>query len=103
MGLIPVECPRFPSIEVSRDGKQRNGEQRYRCHNADCSRTLFLLHAHDKGRLAEGKQRMVAMTLNGRGVRDSVRVLGVRSATVIDVLKKRTGLRAKHHQAAAAP
>jgi insertion element IS1 protein InsB len=31
---------------------------------------------------------MVDMTLNGSGVRDIVRVLGVSSATVIDVLKK---------------
>ena len=29
------------------------------------------------------------MTLNGSGVRDIVRVLGVSSATVIDVLKKK--------------
>jgi hypothetical protein len=29
------------------------------------------------------------MTLNGSGVRDIVRVLGISSATVIDVLKKK--------------
>jgi transposase-like protein len=34
------------------------------------------------------KQQSVDMTLNGSGVRDIVRVLGVRSATVIAVLKK---------------
>ena len=32
---------------------------------------------------------MVDMTLNGSGVRDIVRVLGVSCATVIDVLKKK--------------
>jgi hypothetical protein len=35
------------------------------------------------------KQQIVDMTLNGSGVRDIVRVLGVSSATVIDVLKKK--------------
>ncbi len=89
MVLIPVECPSCQSIEVSRYGKQPNGEQRYQCHNADCPRTIFLLHYHDKGRLPEVKQQIVEMTLNGSGVRDIVRVLGVSSATVIDVLKKK--------------
>jgi transposase-like protein len=36
------------------------------------------------------KQQIVDMTLNGSGVRDIVRVLGVSSATVIDVLKKKS-------------
>ena len=49
MVLIPVECPSCQSIEVSRYGKQPNGEQRYQYHNADCPRTIFLLHYHDKG------------------------------------------------------
>jgi insertion element IS1 protein InsB len=35
------------------------------------------------------KQQIVDMTLNGSGVRDIVRVLGVSAATVIDVLKKK--------------
>ena len=42
-----------------------------------------------KGRLPAVKQQIVDMTLNGSGVRDIVRVLGVSSATVIDVLKKK--------------
>jgi transposase-like protein len=36
------------------------------------------------------KQQIVDMTLNGSGVRDIVRVLGVSSATVIDGLKKKS-------------
>ena len=34
-------------------------------------------------------EKIVDMTLNGSGVRDIVRVLGVSSATVIKVLKKK--------------
>ena len=52
-------------------------------------RTIFLLQYVDKGRLPVVKQQIVDMTLNGSGVRDIVRVLGVSSATVIDVLKKK--------------
>ena len=89
MVLIPVKCPSCQSIDVSRYGTQPNGEQRYRCNNTACPRTIFLLHYHDKGRLPEVKQQIVDMTLNGSGVRDIVRVLGVSSSTVIDVLKKK--------------
>ncbi len=89
MVLIPVECPSCQRIDVSRYGTQPNGEQRYRCNNTDCPRTIFLLHYHDKGRLPAVKQQIVDMTLNGSGVRDIGRVLGVSAATVIDVLKKK--------------
>ncbi len=89
MVFVPVQCPECHRTDVVRYGKQANGTQRYRCDNSDCRRTIFLLQYHDKGRLPAVKQQIVAMTLNGSGVRDIVRVLGVSSATVIDVLKKK--------------
>ena len=88
MALVYVHCPECQSIDVVQYGKQANGTQRYRCNNRDCPRTIFLLQYADKGRLPAVKQQIVDMTLNGSGVRDIVRVLGVSSATVIDVLKK---------------
>jgi transposase-like protein len=84
-----VQCPQGHTTDVVQYGKQANGTQRYRCDNSDCPRTIFLLQYHDKGRLPAVKQQLVDMTLNGSGVRDIVRVLGVSSATVIDVLKKK--------------
>src|SRR5436309_15780674 len=89
MALVYVHCPECQSIDVGQYGKQANGTQRYRCNNRDCPRTIFLLQYSDKGRLPAVKQQIVDMTLNGSGVRDIVRVLGVSSATVIDVLKKK--------------
>src|SRR5262245_43437010 len=89
MALVSVHCPECQSIDVVQYGKQANGTQRYRCNNRDCPRTIFLLQYADKGRLPAVKQQIVDMTLNGSGVRDIVRVLGVSSATVIDVLKKK--------------
>ena len=88
MVQVPVRCPQGQGINVVRDGKQPHGTQRDRCDHVDCPRTIFLLQYHDKGRLPEVKRYMVDMTLNGSGVRDIVRVLGVSSATVIDPLKK---------------
>src|SRR2546421_10917557 len=89
MALVHVQCPQCQRIDVVQYGKQANGTQRYRCDNPDCPRVIFLLQYHDKGRLPAVKQQIIDMTLNGSGVRDIVRVLGVSSATVIDVLKKK--------------
>ena len=89
MAFVQVQCPDCDSTEVVQYGKQANGTQRYRCNNRDCPRTIFLLQYQDKGRLPAVRQQIVDMTLNGRGVRDIVRVLRVSSATVIDVLKKK--------------
>jgi transposase-like protein len=89
MAVVPVQCPQCQSSAVVKYGKQPNGTQRYRCQNADCARHIFLLAYQDKGRLPEVKRQIVDLTLNGSGVRDIVRVLGVSSATVIATLKKR--------------
>jgi transposase-like protein len=82
-------CLQCQGIHVVKYGKQANGAQRYRCHNPDCPRRIFRFQYHDTGRLPAIKQRIVDLTLNGCGVRDIVRVLGVSSATVIHTLKKR--------------
>ncbi len=89
MAFVQVQCPDCYSTDGVPYGKQANGTQRYRGNNGDGPRTIFLLQPHDTGRLPAVKQQRVAMTLNGSGVRDIVRVLRVSAATVIDVLKKK--------------
>ena len=87
MAFVQVQCPDCSSTDVVQYGKQANGTQRYRCNQRDCPRTIFLLQYQDKGRLPAVRQQIVDMTLNGSGVRDIVRVLGVSSTTVVEVLK----------------
>jgi insertion element IS1 protein InsB len=70
-------------------GQQPNGEQRYRCNNPSCQRQIFLLQYHNTGWEPEVKQRMVEMALNGSGIRDTARVLGVSLTTVMTTLKKK--------------
>jgi transposase-like protein len=101
MAFVPVQCPECHSTDVVQYGKQANGIQRYRCGNRDCPRTIFLLQDHDKGRFPAVKQQSVAMTLNGSGGRDIVRVFGVSSAIVIEVLKKKSASRQASERKAA--
>jgi transposase-like protein len=89
MATILVHCPRCGGADVIKAGKQPNGAQRYRCQNAECNRTIFQLAYSDKGRLPETKRQIVEMALNGSGVRDTARVLGIGTGTVTNELKKK--------------
>src|SRR5512143_413734 len=92
MVTLPVQCPCCGSIEVIKAGKQPNGAQRYRCQNAACRRTIFQLDYCDQGRVPAIKRQIVEMALNSSGIRDTARVLGIGTGTVMKELKKR-GLR----------
>ena len=48
-------------------------------------RRIFLLQYQDRGRIPEIRRQVVALTLNGSGIRDTARVLGIRPTTVIAV------------------
>jgi transposase-like protein len=85
---IDVKCPGCQGINVVKSGLTGEGKQRYRCHNDACNKKTFILNYSYKGRLPEVKQKIVEMALNGSGVRDTVRVLGVGINTVIRELKK---------------
>ena len=57
-----------------------------------CSHQFFLLDSASKGRSPQIKQQVIDLSLNGSGVRDTARVLGISPTTVIHELKKK-GLR----------
>src|SRR5215813_15274420 len=89
VAVVAVQCPECGSCEVVKYGQQPNGEQRYRCNNPSCQRRIFLLHYHNTGWVSAVKQQMVEMALNGSGIRDTARVLGVSPTTVMTTLKKK--------------
>ena len=71
-----------------RASNQENGTQRYRCHNGQCERQIFLLQYQDHDRAPEVRRLVVGMALNGSGIHDTARVLRISPTTVITVLKK---------------
>jgi transposase-like protein len=75
---------------VVKYGQQPNGAQRYRCMNPHCQRRIFLLQYHNTGWMPQIKQHIVEMALNGSGIRDTARVLGISPTTVMTTLKKNT-------------
>ena len=89
MAVVEVQCPECGSRAVVKYGRQANGAQWFRCNNLDCGRRIFLGRYHHSGRLPEVKRQIVAMALNGSGIRDTARVLGVSPTTGMTTLKKK--------------
>ncbi|MEP0914486.1 IS1-like element transposase [Leptolyngbya sp. FACHB-711] len=88
MVLEPILCPACHSSNVVKHGKSSEGKQRYKCRNPQCSRSTFIQHYSYRGYLPEVKQQIADMAVNGSGIRDTARVLGISPTTVIEELKK---------------
>ena len=93
MAVISVLCPSCKKENVVKFGLNSSGKQRYQCKNDDCLRNTFLLEYSRNGDLPEVKEKIIEMALNGSGIRDTARVLGVSMNTVISELKKRVPYR----------
>jgi len=94
MVLLPVHCPYCDTDQVVKCGKSETGKQRYLCQNDACGHRTFMLDYHHRAYLPEVKQQIIDMALNGSGVRDTGRVLGISKDTVVSALKKKPSLNA---------
>ena len=87
---LPLECPSCKDTEsVVKFGTTSNNKQRYCCQNDKCKRKTFIVSYCNKGWLAEVKNKIIDMAMNGSGIRDASRVLCVSQGTVISTIKKR--------------
>ncbi|MEZ5452561.1 MAG: IS1 family transposase [Thiothrix sp.] len=85
MASIQVKCSSCQGELVYRHGKARSGIQRYRCRDCrHCFQLDYLYEANKPGVV----EKISDMAMNGSGVRDTGRVLGISVTTVIAHLKK---------------
>ena len=89
MAEIKVKCPYCGGEGISLYGKSRSGKQRYLCRNKACSHKTFQLEYKNNACRPGTKEKIVEITMNGGGTRDTGRVLKVSPNTVTAVLKKR--------------
>jgi transposase-like protein len=89
MATIKVKCPYCGSEDVVRHGKTARGIQVYECRNKECNKRTFQMEYIYKGSYPDAEEKIVAMAINGSGIRDTERVLGISHDKIIDVLKKR--------------
>jgi insertion element IS1 protein InsB len=83
MVLEPVHCPDCDGTQVIKHGKTLEGKQRYRCQDPECTHRTFIRDYSYAGLRPTVKQQICDMAINGSGIRDTVRVLGVSQTTVI--------------------
>lgn len=87
MATVVVQCPKCEGKQVYKHGTARSGVQRYRCRDCHhCFQLDYLYEANKPG----VTDKIIEMALNGSGVRDTGRVLGVSVTTVIAHLKNST-------------
>jgi transposase-like protein len=86
MVYTKVLCPYCGSENVVLFGKSERGAQRYSCKNAECKKTFILDYKYNACKPGI-HEKIVEMTMNGAGTRDTGRALNVSKDTVTAVLK----------------
>ena len=85
MAMTKIKCIHCESEKVVKNGKRKNGVQCLKCKT--CGKS-FQGSYKNKGSKPETKKMVVKMSVNGSGIRNISRVLGISQNTVIVVLKK---------------
>ena len=80
-----IRCIYWGSEKVVYNGKNRTGRQRIMCYNEKCEHKTFQLEYKNNVSRPEVKAKIVEMAINGSGVRDTGRILGISVSTVIRV------------------
>ena len=84
-----LHCPHCQGTDIIRNGKTRQGKQRFLCREEPCDGRTFILDYSYAGQSKEVKKKIIDMAVNGSGVRDTARVLKISTNTVLKELKKR--------------
>jgi transposase-like protein len=81
MILQALHCPHCHGTNLVRHGQTRQGKQRYRCREKRGAGRTFLREASAPGHSPAVTAQSVERALNARGIRDTARVLHVRTNT----------------------
>lgn len=68
---IKVSCPHCEGTKVKKNGVKKNGKQNFLCH---ACKKQFQTHYKNKGANPHNQRFVLAMAMNGSGIRDTQRV-----------------------------
>ena len=83
MMLQVLHCPHCPGTDIVRHGQTRPGKQRYRWREKRWAGRTCLLDYSYPGQSPAVKQQIGERALHASGMRDTARVLPVRTNTVM--------------------
>ena len=90
MVMIAVKCPYCESINVGKYGFGKNGKQRYKCKNTECSTTIFQLEYCYNACKPGVEADIIRRVVNGGGIRDTARSMKISKYKVSSTLKKQS-------------
>ena len=82
---VEIHCPYCNSNNLQKNGKSPNSLQRWHCKSC---KKYFQQEYRYNAYIFGVREKIIEMTLNGSGVRDTGRVLKINKNTVVSVLKK---------------
>ena len=80
-----VACPRCSSLNIKKNGITAQHKQRYRCKT--CERQFITDYTYQAYK-AGVRSLVLPMTMNGSGIRDISRVLGISTNTVLKLIRQ---------------
>ncbi len=80
MQFESITCPACSSLNIKKNGINKQRKQRYRCKR--CGKQFIVKYSY-RAYLKHIRELIVPMSLNGSGIRDTARVLRVSATTVI--------------------
>ncbi len=83
MQFESITCPACSSLNIKKNGINKQTKQRYRC--GDCGKQFILDYTY-RAYLKQIRELIVPMSLNGSGIRDTARVLRISTTTVMRVI-----------------
>ena len=83
-----INCPECTGSNVSKNGKNAKGEQRYICKDNTCEGKSFKLSYTYNGWVAGIGDRILDVRMDGRGIRDIAKELGVSKQKVQETLNE---------------
>lgn len=89
MKTVAIRCPHCGSEQVSRNGHNKTGKQRYICNNPECSHRSFMEEYTYKACNPEVREQVLKLAVDCTGTRATGRILGISKDTVTAILKKR--------------
>lgn len=81
-------CPHCGGTHITKLSRDKNGKQRYRCHNPDCATRSFILYYEPTEHWEARRKLIISMAIEGKRVRETARILGITPAIVTRIRKK---------------
>ena len=86
---VTIRCPHCGSEQVSKNGHNKAGKQRYLCNNSECPHRSFVEEYTKKAYDPKVREQVLKLAADCTGTRATGRILGIAKDSVTSILKKR--------------